>query len=93
MKTKKHFGPEYMLMFWYYFIIGKKEHSLDVRKWLKNDLLCINEELYPKCVSCGYKLINNSIYFPNTNNFLPNVKGNKQKIQNVKFYLFNSLSF
>lgn len=66
-------------MFWYYFITGMKEHSLDTRKWLENDVLCISEERYPKFTYYGYKLINNSIYSLNTKNFLPNVKGKKNK--------------
>lgn len=64
-------------MFWYYFIKGEKEHILDIR-CLENELLCMSEKLFPKFIYCGYKLINNSIYFLNTKNFLPNVKGNKQ---------------
>lgn len=54
----------------------------------------MSEERYPKFTYYGHKLINNSIYSLNTKNFLPNVKGKKkQKIQNVKFYLCNSVSF
>lgn len=75
-------------MFWYYFIIGKKECFLDVR-CLENDLLCMSEELVPKFTYCGYKLVNNSINFLNTEDFLPNFKGERQN----KVCFCNLLSF
>ena len=72
-------------MFWYYFIIGKKECFLDVR-CLENDLLCMNEELVSKFTFCGYKLINNYANFLNTKTFLANLKGKRQNFPKYSFH-------
>lgn len=82
-----HFDLSLLFMFWYYFIIGKKECFLDVR-CLENDLLCMNEELVSKFTYCAYKLINNSANFLNTKNFLANLKGERQNSVSLQFVIF-----
>lgn len=79
-------------MFWYDFIIGKKEHFLDVR-CLEDELLCVSGKLLPKFNFCGHKLINNSTHFLNTKNCFSNFK-EQNKVQSVSLqFIVSSLNY